>query len=261
MWTNDLFYIILIAFICFAAWHFALLSLSGGAAAFAVGLLIAFGLGIQGLTVMGCFFISSSLLSSYKKMKKDHLEDFHEKGSTRDWAQVAANGGIAAVAALGVYFWDSVLLLLAFCISLAGANADTWASELGSLSKRPPFSINDLKRVKTGTSGAVSLQGTIAGGFGAVFIAGISTYLFQLESGEFFYIAGFGFAGMCIDTIIGAFWQAGYSCRNCGKYVEKTVHCGLETTRIKGISWLGNDAVNFISCLTAAILGIIFYSR
>lgn len=253
-------YFFLIGFICLAAWYFSLLTLSGSVAAFVVGSFIVLGLGIQGVLVIGCFFVSSSLLSRYKKKNKEHLEDFHEKGSTRDWAQVVANGGIAAMAGLAYHFFELPLFLLAFCISLAGANADTWASELGSLSKLPPLSIKDLKRAKTGTSGAVSLAGTSAGGLGAVLIACISVFLFHFNMKEFVYIAVFGFAGMCIDTIIGAFFQAGYSCNRCGKFVEKTVHCGEKTRRIKGISWLRNDAVNFISCLTAVILGIIFYS-
>ena len=35
----------------------------------------------------------------------------------------------------------------------------------------------------------------------------------------------FGFIGNLIDTLLGAFVQAGYQCSNCGLKTEKTIHC------------------------------------
>lgn len=237
-----------------------MLSLSGAVMAFVVGSCIALGFGINGLILLGIFFISSSLLSKFKKKKKSALEDIHEKGSTRDWAQVLANGGIAAVFGLAMFWWDHPVFILALGISLASANSDTWASELGSLSNRPPISIRGLKRVVTGTSGAISLLGTIAGFFGSILIAGAAAFLFQLDLESFIAILLFGFIGMFIDTIFGAFLQAEFICTKCGRHIEKPFHCHVEAMLCKGQSWIRNDTVNFISCLSAVFLGVLLYS-
>jgi uncharacterized protein (TIGR00297 family) len=248
-----------IAMVSILAWRFSLLSISGACAAFVCGILIGLGYGYKGLFLIGLFFISSSLLSRYKKKRKNYLDSIHEKGSTRDWIQVAANGGIAAATALAYAFWGSPWLLIAFCISLASANSDTWASELGILSKQRPISVRRLKRVEPGTSGAVSLLGSAAGFLGAGTIAWTAHYLFSLDGKAVLLIWILGFTGMVIDTVMGAYLQAGYKCRVCGMEVEKKQHCGEASLLLKGKSLLQNDGVNFISSLLAAILGIIFY--
>jgi uncharacterized protein (TIGR00297 family) len=248
-----------VALVSILAWRFSLLSLSGAGAALVCGVLVGLGFGYRGLFLLGMFFISSSLLSNYKKKRKGYLTELHEKGSKRDWLQVAANGGIAAALGLAYFWWESPWMLVAFCISLASSNSDTWASELGTLSKHRPFSVRSFKRVEPGTSGAVSATGSAAGFFGAGTIALAAYFLFGLNSREVFLILGFGFLGMIVDTILGAFIQAGYRCRVCGRVVEKRHHCGEASHLTKGKGWLQNDGVNFISCLLAVILGIITY--
>jgi len=256
-------FIVVLVFILFSvvvAWKDKMLSSSGAIMAFIVGGCIALGFGIEGLFLLGVFFISSSLLSKFNKKKKRRLEDIHEKGSTRDWAQVLANGGIAAAFGIATFWWDSPIFILALGISLASANSDTWASELGALSRRPPISIRGLKRVDTGTSGAISLWGTIAGFFGSMLIAGVATLIFQLNLESFIVILLFGFIGMFIDTIFGAYLQAEFICAKCGRHIEKRLHCQVEAMLCKGHSWIRNDTVNFISSLSAVLLGLFLYS-
>lgn len=259
MAIETLLLFILIALSSFMAWKLRLLSLSGAFAAFVVGCAIVLGFGLEGLIILGLFFISSSIFSKYKKSRKSFLKDVHEKGSVRDWVQVCANGGIAAISGFVAYFYSDPIFTLAFAISLASANADTWASELGSLSKRPPLSIRGGTRVTVGTSGAVSLLGTVAGFFGAMLIAASATLLLQLEIKTFMFILIFGFGGMLIDTILGAYFQAEYRCLHCSLIIEKPSHCGRKAILIKGVNWLRNDAVNFLSCLIAVILGMVLY--
>lgn len=236
-----------------------LLSLSGAIMAFFTGLFIWTGFGVNGLILMGVFFLTSSSLSKYKHRGKGYLEELHAKGSERDWAQVAANGGTAAIAGIAHFLSPDPVWLIIFSVSLASANADTWASEIGVLSKTRPISIRDFKRVPRGTSGAVSLLGTLAAAVGSFLIAAVSLYLFHIQWESAALIFLLGIAGCLLDTLLGALYQARYVCKECGLLTERTFHCSSHTAKVSGYSWLNNDAVNFLSSLIASIIGILLH--
>ena len=155
----------------FLSWGFGLLKISGAIAASLVGLLIFLGMGWQGLVLLGFFFLTSSLWSKWKEENKKAVEQIVEKGNQRDWSQVIANGGVPALFSLLYFLKPEPVFLYAFAAALASSNADTWASELGVLSKKEPIQLFPVKRVAKGTSGAVSPFGTTAGFFGSVTIA------------------------------------------------------------------------------------------
>ncbi|MBB6444922.1 DUF92 domain-containing protein [Bacillus benzoevorans] len=253
--NGDILIYILIAVMVILGYSARLLTVSGAIAAFGVGFFTVLGLGLKGLFILGLFFVSSSFWSKIKSANKSKAEEILVKGSRRDWQQVMANGGLAALSSALYFATEDKLFLLGFCICNAAANSDTWASEIGSMSKVKPFFIKTFKRVERGTSGAVSLLGTSAALLGSFVIACASYYLFHLTEGEFLFILILGFTGNVVDTLLGAFIQAGYQCSVCGMKTEKTVHCGRKTNLIKGIPFLNNDTVNFLSGLSALLLG------
>ena len=242
----------------YLAWKEGFLDKSGSIAAFFVGLGIQLGFHYQGFILLGVFFLTSSLLSKFKKDRKARMEDMHEKGSTRDYMQVIANGGAAALASL-CYGWSGEHgLIILFAVLLAAANSDTWASEIGPLSKRKPFSIRTFRSAAAGTSGAMSLLGTLAGMLGSVLIGFCAYFLFPISVYEFLLISLFGFIGNITDTVLGAYVQAEYQCTVCGEKVEKRIHHGKQAKKIKGFSFLNNDAVNILSGVIAACLASLF---
>ena len=161
MLTQLLFGLLLAVIIAFVAYRAHSLSRSGALAALVLGTVI-FGLGGFGWAVLLLgFFISSSLLSRLFKRRKAAFDEKFSKGSRRDAWQVAANGGTAGLMVLlHVLFPGAAWPWLAFAGSLAAANADTWATELGVLSRTAPRLITTGKKVERGTSGGVSLGGT-----------------------------------------------------------------------------------------------------
>ncbi|MCG2784295.1 MAG: DUF92 domain-containing protein, partial [Anaerolineae bacterium] len=155
---------VLAVIIAYAAYRVRSLSRSGAWAAVLVGTII-FGLaGWRWSVLLLAFFISSSLLSRAFKKRKLGLNEKFSKGSQRDAGQVFGNGGLATLfAGLSFFFPGEAWPWLAFAASLAAVNADTWATELGVLSPHPPRMLTNLtKAVEKGTSGGVSLFGTLA---------------------------------------------------------------------------------------------------
>jgi uncharacterized protein (TIGR00297 family) len=127
--------------IAFAGYRKESLSLSGGILAVILGTSLYYFGGLFFSAVMVSFFISSSILTKYKKGFKKTLEDINEKGGNRDYVQVIANGLLGFIFALLFYITKNHVFILAYATAFSAANADTWASELGVLSKVNPISI------------------------------------------------------------------------------------------------------------------------
>ncbi|WP_017728325.1 DUF92 domain-containing protein [Halalkalibacterium ligniniphilum] len=243
--------------IALVAYRLKKLTKFGAVAAFFVGSIIAFGLGFFGLLLLGLFFGSSSFWSSYHQQKKEN--EITEKGERRDGWQVVANGGAAGIMALLYSIFPSPIWLSAFIASLAAANADTWASEIGSLSRRKPVHITKWKAVEPGTSGAVSPLGLASALAGSFFIVFFGIYLWWggviYSYGLLLLLTLAGFMGNLMDTFVGATGQVLYRCKQCGMDTERKTHCGMKTRKTFGIRWLNNDVVNGICTLTGAVIG------
>lgn len=232
------------------------LTTSGAIATVGVGIAVSVGFGYLGLGLLGAFFASSSLWSKFKSESKSNLLNKVEKGEQRDHVQVLANGSVPAFTSILYVLFPSDIWFYAFIASIAAANSDTWASELGSLSRSKPFLISNFKRVDPGTSGAVSLLGTFAGLAGSLFICVLAVlFWFDIPILLIVLLIVVGFLGNVIDTVLGVSIQVSYTCSVCKLETEKLNHCQLRTNYYKGIRFFNNDLVNLLSILFAAILG------
>ncbi len=246
------------ALIAVVSYYVGFLSLSGAIAACVLGTIV-FGLGgFSWAVILVGFFFSSSLLSKVFKRQKAQMQEKFSKGNRRDVWQVWANGGVAGIFVIfHVFFPDQTWPWLAFCGALAAVNADTWATELGVLSKKKPINLVTGKQVEPGTSGGISLFGTTYSVLAAAFIALLAIIFWPkyIPDGTFphliFVFMGITSAGLLaslVDSLLGATIQAMYYCPQCKKETEKTpVHlCGHETRFERGWKWLNNDWVNTI---------------
>ena len=221
------------------------------------------------------FFISSSLLTKYRKKEKEAIQDKFEKGGERDTSQVLANGlggFLFGCAHLLVFLLteDYILsnaFIYGFIAAIATVNADTWGTEIGILSNDQPYWLLNLnEKVERGTSGGISAQGTFAAFIGSMIVAfiillieafwknpisAITTWQLYL----FIPVSGIcGFIGALIDSLFGATIQGFFKCQVCGKGTEKRVHCKKETSLLRGKEWFRNDHVNFWSSFISGII-------
>jgi len=189
-------------------------------------------------------FVSASVLSKLGERKKAKLvSSVVQKGDERDAGQVLANGGIYAIAALGYIVFPSAIWQAVATGALAALAADTWATEVGILVGGEPVSIISARRVPPGTSGGVTLLGTMAGAGGALFVAAMATLANWPV--PFAAAALGGMSGALADSVLGATLQTRRWCDVCAKPTERLVHdCGTPTRHAGGIAGFDNDAVN-----------------
>lgn len=243
------------------------LTTSGAAGALLTGTAIAGAGGWDWGAALVYFFVSSSALSRLGARRKAALEaEKFAKGAQRDLAQALANGGVAtALALLRASPWGhsrEPILAGAFVGALATANADTWATEIGTLSPQSPRLITTGCRVPPGTSGGVTVLGLLAATLGAATLGAAFALARRgaparqaAPSILAASLAG-GVAGSLMDSALGATMQAMYTCPRCAVETERRYHtCGTATQPLRGLSWLDNDAVNALSTLVGAVVG------
>jgi len=265
---------ILAILISLLAWRLHMLSTSGMVAATILGTLV-FGLGgLPWACLLIGFFISSSLLSRLARKRKSQYEEKYSKGSSRDAWQVIANGGVATMLLVFTYIQREIIgcsdtcfsangwAFLTFAGSLAAANADTWATELGVLSRAGPRLITSGRKVPPGTSGGISSAGILAATVGGLLIASLAALPWTgiphpLEWHQvLLWVTGAGLIGSLIDSLLGATLQTIYYCPACEKETEKYPQhsCGSNTIKLRGANGIDNDMVNLTCSLSGAIL-------
>ena len=234
------------------------LTLDGALTAAAVGCIVFARGGMPAAAALLTFFGTSSALSKLAESGKAASPLAQAKGARRDMWQVLANGGVATLSiGPGPQLGGG-----AFLGALAAAGADTWATELGLLSRRPPRLLTTLRPVAPGTSGGVTPTGLLAslGGALAVGLAwsaaggarrGVPTALIA------------GACGSLVDSLLGATVQAVYHCPGCDLPTEARIHpaCGAQAELRQGLPYITNETVNALATLAGAAIGAACWLR
>ena len=252
--------LILAAGIAAAAWKLHALTRAGAFAAVAVGGVCA-AAGWSWATLLIAFFLSSTAIGRVGRERREALTaGMVAKGGARDATQVFANGGVFAASALGYLIAPSPAWLAAGAGALAAASSDTWGTEVGSLAGGRPVHVLTRQRVAPGTSGAVTLVGTVAAFGGALFVGVAAALLLWPSSVVVATVVG-GFAGALADTWLGAVAQLRQWCDRCESPTEQTVHvCGTTTRVAGGVRWIDNDVVNLLSVIIGALVALTLFA-
>ena len=205
-----------------------MVSLRGAAGGMAVGVPVYLCLGPQGFAVLVLFVVGGSALTRIGYERKRRTARAQEHGGRRGARNALANAGVAVACAL-LYALDvSDAFSAAFVAAVGAAFADTAESEIGQLSRRPPRLVTNLRKVPSGTDGAVSLPGTLAGVAAAALTAWLGWTLGLVADPETAFFVGFAaFLGTAADSLVGARFPR-----------------------------IGNEATNVICTLVAATLAL-----
>jgi uncharacterized protein (TIGR00297 family) len=247
---------IISAFVALAARRKLTLSTSGAIVATAVGT-ISIAAGASWGALLLSFFVPATALSLLGEDEKvARVGSVVEKGTERDAGQVLANAGVFTAAALGFLLWPSPTWQVIGAGALAASASDTWATEVGTLSGRDPISMVSGRTVPPGTSGGVTLVGTVAGLAGALFIA-VAVTLANWQA-PFAAVALGGMAGALADSLLGATLQARRWCDVCAQSTERLVHnCGNPARHARGLRGFDNDVVNAVCCGVGALVALL----
>lgn len=184
-------------------------------------------------------FVLSDIATRIGRAKKERLGTA-ERRSGRNASQVAANLGLAALvqqdltqnwlASTGWFSLSGTAPMPLFAIGLAAlaeAAADTVSSEIGQVLGGRPRMITTLRDADPGTDGAISLAGTLAGVLAAGAVAAAGTAALHGGLTMLWVSWTAGVFGLLFDSLLGA------------------------TLERRG--WLNNDAVNFLSTISATV--------
>jgi uncharacterized protein (TIGR00297 family) len=206
-------------------------SLAGAVGGAVIGVVIYAAGGAAAWLLLLLTFLSAAVASRVGMKRKVLLSIAEERSGRRGAGNAIANCGVATVAAIAsVTTPHAGPALVALAAALTAGGSDTVASEIGKAWGRSTFLVTSLGRVKPGTPGAMSLEGTAAGIVAALGLAAVGVVL-RLAP-----------ASAVVPVVVAA---------TVGALVESALAATLE-----GPGILNNDMLNFINTTVAAAVAL-----
>ncbi len=213
-------------------------------------------MGNEGFVILLTYFILALITD---KMKYHGDKSGQTKKETRSAHQVLANGAIPLIASVLYFITDCQLFVSLFLLGLCESISDTAASGVGSLSARA-FDIFRLRECPTGESGGVSFIGSFAAVLSAALFSLAAFLLGLVNLTDCLMVLVSALLGVAFDTLLGSLVQPRYKCSVCGRTSENSVCCAESSRLIRGVSFITNSRVNFISELFAAAVFLVLYA-
>ena len=223
-------------FLIFIFRRYPIMTKGGWMSAGILGTLLWGSLGWKGWISVVLYLFLGSLVTKIGFKYKNKLGIAEKRGGRRGPENVfgSASTGLFLALMIKLNLANLILLKVGFAASFAAKLADTFGSEIGKRYGKNTFLITTFKKVRQGTEGAISLEGTIASLCGALIMSFVMFILgfITIEKG-FFIVCSSGFAATIFESYIGATFQDKFN--------------------------LSNEAVNAIQTSFSATLAILSY--
>ncbi len=189
--------------------------------------------GIIWFLLLLAFYLLGGAFTRYGYSQKLKMGIAQSHGGVRGYKNVYSNSLVALALAICYGVYGSDIFLYAFIASVATANGDTLASEIGETSRSRPRMITTLKETQPGVDGGVTPLGEAASFAGALFIGLLATGMGMAGYSAVLVGAVGGFLGTNFDSFLGA------------------------TLQSRGI--LSNNGVNLAATAFGAVLGAVLW--
>ncbi len=208
---------------------------AGAVTGAAIGTAIAIGGGWAAWGLLMLTFLAASACTRLGAARKAAAGIAEAKEGRRGPGNALANTGLAAwMCALALGLADPGWAMLACAAALVTAGSDTVASEIGKAYGRTTWLVTSFRRVPRGTTGAVSVEGTLAGVTAAAGLAAAGAWWGLVPWTAVPVITGAATIASLVEGAIGA------------------------TLEARGI--LNNDMVNFVNSAMGAGLTLAIWS-
>jgi len=203
----------------------------GAIAGAGLGTVILVCTGLAGWTLLLVSFACAVVTSRLGLARKQALGIAEERGGRRGAGNAFANTGVAGVAAvMSVVTYAHGTGRLAFVAALVAGASDTVASEIGKAWGRRTFLVTTGRGVPPGTSGAMSVEGTLAGIASATLLSAAAAALALTSWPLVPAVVAAATAGALVESLMGA------------------------TLEPRGV--VNNDVLNFLNTSVAALAAV-----
>lgn len=203
-------------------------SVSGAVWGFVLGTML-YGFGDwEGFLMLLVFFVLGTGTTKLGYARKAALGIAQEKGGRRGARNAFANTGagvVCAFLAVATPYRDA--FAIAMVAAFATAACDTVSSEVGQAYGKRHYLVTNLRRVRAGTDGAVSVEGTLGGILGAAALALVAWAVGLVGPSGAAIVVAAAFFGATLESYLGA--------------------------TVEGVKRIDNELVNFANTVAGAV--------
>ena len=173
-----------------------------------VCLLVILFAGLSWFILLLAFYLLGGAFTRYGYSHKHRLGIAQSHGGVRGYKNVYSNSLVPLALAICYGVYGNDVFIYAFIASVATANGDTLASEIGETSRSKPRMITTLKETEPGVDGGVTPLGEAASLAGAAIIGLLATGMGMAGVFGIVVAAIGGFLGTNFDSLLGATLQS-----------------------------------------------------